>query len=148
MAKLSIDLSAIIIFTGYTQHMFRSREMFIAYRDLRANEKIVISGIGETCLQSIGKGDVYLGLAVLGIESEPILTNVLYVPDLRANLLSGSQLINNQVHLHLFDHGCDCHHNSELITHAFRKSGLFFLHTWTSVGSREQPIRVAAYAIT
>jgi hypothetical protein len=37
MAKLSIDLSsAIIIDTGCTQHMFRSRELFITYRDHRA----------------------------------------------------------------------------------------------------------------
>jgi hypothetical protein len=61
IAKLSIDFSsAIIIDTGCTQHMFRSRELFITYRDLRADEKIIISGIGETCLQSIGKGDVCL----------------------------------------------------------------------------------------
>jgi hypothetical protein len=80
MAKLSIDLSsAIIIDTGCTQHMFRSRELFITYRDLRADENIIISGIGGTCLQSIGKGDVCLRLTVLGIERELILTNVLYV---------------------------------------------------------------------
>lgn len=132
MAKLSIDLSsAIIIDTGCTQHMFRSRELFITYRDLRADENIIISGIGGTCLQSIGKGDVCLRLTVLGIERELILTNVLYVPDLQANLLSGSQLIDNRVHLHLSDLGCDFLYNSELIAHAFRKSGLFFLHTWT-----------------
>jgi hypothetical protein len=131
-AKLSVDLSsAIIIDTGCTQHMFRSRELFITYRNLRPDEKIIISGIGETCLHATGKGDVCLRLTVLGIERELTLTNVLYVPDLQANLVSGSQLIDNRVYLHLSDLGCDFLYNSELIAHAFRKSGLFFLHTWT-----------------
>jgi len=143
MAKLSIDLSsAIIIDTGCTQHMFRSRELFITYRDLRADENIIISGIGGTCLQSIGKGDVCLRLTVLGIERELILTNVLYVPDLQANLLSGSQLIDNRVHLHLSDLGCDFLYNSELIAHAFRKSGSSFSTLGLTIRKGLQPLQL------
>jgi hypothetical protein len=83
MAKQGIDLSsAIIINTGCTQHMFRSRELFITYQHLRTNKKIIISGIGEMCLKLIGKGDVRLRLTVLGVKRELILTDVLYVPDL------------------------------------------------------------------
>jgi hypothetical protein len=72
---------------------------------------------------------VCLRLTVLGIKRELIFTNVLYVPNLQANLLSSSQLIDNRVCLYLSDLRYDFLYNLELIAHAFRKSGLFFLHT-------------------
>ena len=131
MTNLGLDLSsAILIDTGCSQHMFRSKEMFISYQTLPESKRFNITGIGETSLQPIGYGDIHLRLRVLSIERELILTNALHVPDLKANLVSGSQLIDNRARITLENSGCNIEVGGELIAHAFRKSGLFLIDTW------------------
>ncbi len=62
--------------------MFWLRELFITYQNLQANKRITVSGIRETCLSLIRKGDISLRLLVLGVKRELILTNILYIPNL------------------------------------------------------------------
>ena len=120
MTNLGLDLSsAILIDTGCSQHMFRSKEMFISYQMLPESKRFNITGIGETSLQPIGYGDIRLRLRVLSIERELILTNALHVPDLKANLVSGSQLIDNRARITLENSGCNIEVGGELIAHAF-----------------------------
>ena len=96
-----IDLTAIIfevnlvgsnpkewwIDTGATRHVCYDKKMFSTFEPIEAGEKVFMGNSSTSEINGQGK-------VVLSITSgkELTLTNVLYVPEIRKNLVSGSLL--------------------------------------------------------
>ena len=97
MAKISgkLDISSTILFdSGCSQHTFFDKESFIELRIYDKGEKVSsITGIGGTILQPMGIGTVSILSNIDDKEVPLTINNVLYCPDLRANLISCSQLL-------------------------------------------------------
>jgi hypothetical protein len=107
IANNSVDISnAILLDTGCSQHIFHRQDDFHHITLFEPHEKPRINGIGNTCLQPIGYGEVDLILNVQGQRRSLTLTNVLFCPELNANLISGSQLLNHNAEISLTKNGC------------------------------------------
>ena len=76
--------------TGASQHMFMRRDAFITYNELQQKIPVTI-GDGNN-VQAVGTGDVRLEMK----HNQTIrLVKVLHVPELTANLVSGSVIMKN-----------------------------------------------------
>ncbi|KFK33863.1 hypothetical protein AALP_AA5G069800 [Arabis alpina] len=73
--------------TGATRNICMDREMFSTYKKNKGNEKLCMGNSATSKIAGYGK--VVLKLTS---ERELSLTNVVYVPDMRKNLISGSLL--------------------------------------------------------
>ncbi|KFK23025.1 hypothetical protein AALP_AAs48951U000100, partial [Arabis alpina] len=73
--------------TGATRHICMDREMFSTYKKNKGNEKLCMGNSATSKIAGYGK--VVLKLTS---ERELSLTNVVHVPDMRKNLISGSLL--------------------------------------------------------
>ncbi|KFK25531.1 hypothetical protein AALP_AA8G127200 [Arabis alpina] len=73
--------------TGATRHICMDKEMFSTYKKNKGNEKLSMGN--SATLKIAGYGKVVLKLTS---ERELSLTNVVHVPDMRKNLISGSLL--------------------------------------------------------
>ncbi|KFK33314.1 hypothetical protein AALP_AA6G358900 [Arabis alpina] len=73
--------------TGATRHICMDREMFSTYKENKGNEKLCMGNSATSKIAGYGK--VVLKLTS---ERELSLTNVVHVPDMCKNLISGSLL--------------------------------------------------------
>jgi hypothetical protein len=131
IANNSIDISkAILLDTGCSQHIFHRQDDFHHITLFEPHEKPRINGIGNTCLQPIGYGEVDLILNVQGQRRSLTLTNVLFCPELNANLISGSQLLNHDAEISLTKNGCFIFDStSTIVAEAFLQYGVVIIHT-------------------
>lgn len=145
MARENIELStAVLLDTGCSQHIFRDERAFENLNFYSPGEATrQISGIGNTILKPTGVGDVTLNLCVQGKPRTLTLTNCLFCPELGANLVSGSQLIDHDADIFLSKQGADIWFESTVVAHCFQQNGVFLFHTWTD---QEIAIAVPAYS--
>ena len=129
--KLDIS-SAILLDTGCSQHTFHNEDIFTEIRRFQPHEMTKgITSIGKTVFQPMGTGTVNLEVSVGGQKSTLTLTDVLWCPSLRANLVSASQLLDKNAGISLTKHGCIITApDGEIAAEACAEYGLFLLHTW------------------
>ena len=90
------DLAGIIIVdTGCSRHAFTDRNAFILFRPAKGINPI--ARIGGQMVKLIGEGTVQISLPDRNVR----LQNILYMPDLGANLLSVSQLLDSDVKVNI-----------------------------------------------
>jgi len=143
--------SAIILDSGCSQHTFATKEYFTDFKPFKRYEKgTTISGIGDTVLRAIGTGTVVVRCHVLGSLLELTLTNVLYCPDLKANLISCSQLVEKVSNVHIIIKKKQCEiFKDDLITFtAHQKYGLYIVNTWSDRQEALRAFGLGAYGAT
>ncbi|TYK01594.1 ty1-copia retrotransposon protein [Cucumis melo var. makuwa] len=113
-----------ILDTGASRHFCTNRELLHDYKDTTDGECVFMENSATT--RVIGKGKVILNLTSGKTLS---LSNVLYVPSLRRNLVSGSML--NQVGLKtvLEDDKVVLTKNEDFVGKGYLSNGLFVLNT-------------------
>jgi hypothetical protein len=106
--RSKFDISkAILLDSGCSQHTFFLKEYFTKLKLYTTGDRVSnITGVGDTILQPIGVGTVTITCEVDGEETPMILHNVLYCPQLKANLISCSQLLDYNVLISLRKKGC------------------------------------------
>ena len=110
--------------SGATQHMCFDRNVFTSFRDIQP-KKVVMGD--NSCMEAVGEGEVRVQLSVGAKVLDVRLTKVLYVPKLKANLVSISRL--DQVGFVVsFQHGCcKIYQGSNLIAEGMSENGLYRL---------------------
>ena len=136
-------MSMILLDTGCSQHTFADKSSFSELKMFKPHEMTrSIHGIGGTTLQPIGIGTVTLHVSINGQPHTLRLTNALYCPDLQANLISASQLLDKNVKITLRKHGATVKSASKKVVCEIRhESGLFILSTW-----QDQQTAMASYS--
>jgi hypothetical protein len=136
-------MSMILLDTGCSQHTFADKSSFSELKMFKPYEMTrSIHGIGGTILQPIGIGTVTLHVSIKGQPHTLRLTNALYCPDLQANLISASQLLDKNVKITLRKHGATVKSASKKVVCEIRhESGLFILSTW-----QDQQTAMASYS--
>lgn len=136
-------MSMILLDTGCSQHTFADKSSFSKLKMFKPHEMIhSIYGIGGTTLQPIGIGTATFYVSINGQPHTLRLTNALYCPDLQANLISASQLLNKNVKITLKKHGATVKSASKKVVCEIRhESGLFILSTW-----QDQQTAMASYS--
>ena len=76
--------------TGATRHICAEKSMFSTYNKVTTGDQLFMGNSSTSCVE--GKGNVVLKLTS---GKELTLTNVLHVPEIRKNLISGSLLSKN-----------------------------------------------------
>lgn len=132
----SLDiLGVILIDTGCSQHIFHDLKSFeegsITY--FGPNDDVRhISGIGGSLIRPMGVGTAKFEVAIHGRKEELFLKRALYCPELKANLISVSQLLDKGARIALEKHGCVVTgRNGDTIAEARADYGLSLLKTWT-----------------
>lgn len=138
-----LDLSsAILLDTGCSQHTFFDQSKFTNFRRFNPSERHLVHGIGDTILQAMGEGDVVLNTVVDGRHQRLNLDKVLYCPDMNANLLSGSRLIEKNGEITLRTNGGTVKDFSgKVMLQCNQISNLYVVKTW-----EDYNIAMAAYA--
>jgi hypothetical protein len=145
--RAKFDISkAILLDSGCSQHTFFSKEYFTQLKLYGARDRVSnITGVGDTILQPIGVGTVTITCEVDGEETPMILHNVLYCPQLKANLISCSQLLDYNVLISLRKKGCTIALDGQVVAQARHEFGLFILNTWEDYQEAIQLYGMAAY---
>ena len=144
-AKFDIS-KAILLDSGCSQHTFFSKQYFTELKLYGTRDRVSnITGVGDTILQPIGVGIVTIMCEVNGEETPMILHNVLYCPQLKANLISCSQLLDYNVLISLRKKGCMIALDGQVVAQARHESGLFILNTWEDYEEAVQLYGMAAY---
>jgi hypothetical protein len=131
----SLDiLRVILIDTGCSQHIFHDLKSFeegsITYFGPKDDVRH-ISGIGGSLIRPRGVGTAKFKVAIHGRKEELFLERALYCPELKANLISVSQLLDKGARIALEKHGCVVTgRNGDTIAEARSDYGLFLLKTW------------------
>jgi hypothetical protein len=136
-------MSMILLDTGCSQHTFADKSSFSELKIFKPHEMTrSIHGIGGTTLQPIGIGTATLHVSINRQPHTLRLTNALYCPDLQANLISASQLLDKDVKITLRKHGATVKSASKKVVCEIRyESGLFILSTW-----QDQQTAMASYS--
>ena len=145
--RAKFDISkAILLDLGCSQHTFFSKEYFTQLKLYGARDRVSnITGVGDTLLQPIGVGIVTITCEVDGEETPMILHNVLYCPQLKANLISCSQLLDYNVLISIRKKGCTIALDGQVVAQARHEFGLFILNTWEDHQEAIQLYGMAAY---
>jgi len=77
--------------SGASDHMCSQKDLFHNLKDTKPQPINVAKN--DQFVTSLGLGDINLSLDINGIPTKAILKNVLYVPDLKANLISVSKAL-------------------------------------------------------
>ena len=84
--------------SGASQHMVFDRGSFTNYEAFK--DPIPIQLGNDTTIQAEGKGSIKMNLDINNEQKEGILTQVLYIPEIRKNLFSVGKVINKDLMLH------------------------------------------------
>ena len=130
------DLAGMIVVdTGCSRHAFTDRNAFISFRPAKGINPI--AGIGGQTVKPMGEGTVQISLPDRNVR----LQNVLYVPDLGANLLSVSQLLDSDVEVNITKNSIMLSHKSLGQIEAKRRHGIFVFE------SKMTPLGFNAYSV-
>jgi hypothetical protein len=110
--------------SGATQHMSGDRAAFIEYDTIPA--KAVYMGDNNK-QEAIGQGNVKMVLQVSGSPVKAKFTNVLYVPNLKSNLVSVSRLIKDGFNVQFNSNGCDVTKNGAVVAQGVSENRLYRL---------------------
>lgn len=122
--------------SGCTSHMSAYKEGFVKMKSIRKSlclangEMSEISGIGDVKIKVANKG-----------QMQPfIIRDVMYVKDLRTNLLSISKLTNKGYQVHFHRDEAFIMDGKNEVCRATRKGNLYFINSIDSVNSAEEKI--------
>src|SRR4029078_5287093 len=110
--------------SGATQHMSGDRDAFIEYEGIPA--KAVYMGDNNK-QDAVGQGSVKMVLGVSGRQVNAKFTNVLYVPNLKSNLISVSRLIKDGFNVQFGAGGCDILKNGAVVAQGVSENRLYRL---------------------
>lgn len=114
--------------SGASQHMTYKKEFFSAFEDIKHENRIIKLGDNRQ-LKVQGKGTVNIQKKNNGVWQDALITNVLYVPDLRKNLFSegaiaskGMKIVKEKNNAYVYNE------DDELMAHAVRSTNnLYYL---------------------
>jgi hypothetical protein len=110
--------------SGATQHMSRDRAVFSEYNPISG--RAVYMG-DHTEVQAVGEGTVRARLQVSGSTINGTFTKVLHVPDLKANLISVSRLIQDGFTVNFTVGGCQVLKSNKIVAEAVLVNRLYRL---------------------
>ena len=131
------DLAGLIVVdSACSRHAFSDRNAFLDLRPVPTTCK-PIAGIGGKLVQPTGMGTVRISLPGRNVQ----LRNVMFVPNMGANLLSVSQLLDSGVKLDFKVDSCTLTHSSLGAIEAKRRYGIFVFE------SKMTPLGLNAYSV-
>lgn len=80
--------------TGATRHVWSDKAMFTSFKPIENRDKLFMRNSGTSAIE--GQGKVFLKMT---FRKQLTLNNVLYVPEIYKNLVSGSLLSKNGFHM-------------------------------------------------
>jgi hypothetical protein len=120
-ANLTGNVAEWIVDTGATRHICTNKDMFTTY-EKTDGENVFMGNSASATVQ--GKGKIVLTLTSGKLIT---LTNVLHVPEMRRNLISGSLLMKAGLKLSFDSDRLVITHNGEFVGKGFCNGGLFTL---------------------
>ena len=131
-----------ILDSGATQHMCNDKNFFSNFEEIEGTSLVEI-GDG-TPLVAQGRGDVILHMYLPNDSSRNVtLTNVLYLPDLKHNLVSISQCNANSKKTVFYENSCSIFSkDNDLIAYGKRSGKLYILDcAMSNLGSAQAAMR-------
>lgn len=117
--------------SGASSHMTGNKELLSDLSNAHLGQEIVVANNSKLCVCGTGNARVTLKLS----GAEKTISEVKYVPNLTANLLSVNSLVSKGYCVHFDPHGCkildqeECYIKGEPIATATNIDGLFKLDT-------------------
>lgn len=111
-----------LIDSGASNHMCFDRNLFINFKETDVREVTIANG---KKIHVVGTGDVEIKEST---ENKLLLTNVLFVPELRQNLISVSKVTAKGINVIFSGNEVHGMRNNEIIFRAIRSNGVFKLH--------------------
>ena len=125
MASDGADHHCWYIDSGATQHMSGDRAAFVEYAAIPP--KAVYMGDNNK-QDAVGQGSVKMVLDVSGSALKAKFTNVLFVPNLKSNLISVSRLIKDGFSVQFGAAGCDILKNGVVVAQGVSENRLYRLN--------------------
>lgn len=115
-----------LVDSGATSHMTNRRDAFISFKPLDEENVVVVAN--NNTLKVKGVGDINVEQVLDGKTEDVSITNVLYVPNICANLLSVSQLVAKGFTIKFDDSECTIRKNAQIFMKAHLNRGMFELN--------------------
>jgi hypothetical protein len=112
--------------SGASSHMCSNRNFFTELNDQQTGQVILADG---QKLPTLGIGNGYLNCIADSQQREIKFTEVLYVPQLKGNLLSVRKLTEKQLKVVFENESCSIMMNNKQLAHASLKHGLYELNS-------------------
>lgn len=123
----AIDSKKWYVDSGATSHMCNNREVFVNFCD--HNEKIGLAG--DKYIKAVGKGDVIINAN----EYEITLENVLYSPELQANFISVSKVVDKGLEVKFNERIASIKRpDGDIVLQAARRNNMFVFDNITKEG--------------
>ena len=116
--------------TGATHHICADRKMFTSYSIMDNSEQLFMGNSSTSNVE--GQGKIFLKMTS---GKEPTFNNVLHVPDLHKNLVSGSLLSKNGFRLVFESDKFVLAENGMYVGKCYMSNGLFKMNVMTVVPS-------------
>lgn len=114
-----------IIDSGATSHMTNNRSIFTSFKSF---EPIAIkSALAGSNLKAIGSGTVDFDVTYNGLRTNITLSDVLYCPNLSANLLCLHKVVNTGTRIDFTNRSCNFIRNNEVFAKAYSNNGLYII---------------------
>ena len=137
-SSMQVHQSDFLIDSAATEHVCNDFKMFENVKN--TEEKNVLVGDGKS-VRVDGKGDVLLSLdSGLGRAKRCRIKNVLYVPKMKYNLLSVSQLAKSGSSVIFYNNGCKLVNSQKTIAYGTKRGDLYVL-------ARKEPLH-RSYALS
>ena len=110
--------------SGASNHMTFRRDFFTSLKPLKEKQSVKIAD--NKMLPIEGIGNMRIQETVNGQQKERVLSNVLYIPDLRKNLFSITTINDRQFSFHAFANRCEVRdREGKVSSHGIRRGNLF-----------------------
>ncbi len=119
--------SSWIVDSGATTHMAQDHSMFMTFPSLLNNPVNINSASVTSDLQAVGCGTIKFDTHLDGKMTTITLNDILYCPDLSANLLSLQKSIQTSTCLNFTNSACNFSHDSIIFVKAYNKNNLYLL---------------------
>ena len=118
-----------VVDSGANRHMCNDGEKFVEFRYLKPDESRKVRVGDGFSLEAIGKGTIKVRTkSTNGKITKCVLRDVLYVPDLRFNLLSVSRTVKGGKTVNFSESGCQILNGSDVVVTGIKVDNLYHLN--------------------